>query len=153
MSTGNLPVAPAGDRNATEAAFFDGLGHVARRILLGARGLSTQDRDFLYDLSRADERNQFKSLRRLLQLSARCARPEDAEAFPELLRTLIVAQRDERINALTAFELETEAQAMTDVAQFQYMRNPCRTTKERLVDAFKAHIARSKAALDAVIAA
>lgn len=153
MTTGITPLVPANARTDSEDTFADGLATVARRILFGARDLSSAEREFLHDLTRSEERYPMKSLRRLLALSAKCAKPEDAEAFPEFLRTLIVTQRNERLSAMTAFEQETESQGQTDIAQFAFAKNPCRSNKERVLDALRAQLARTRKAIDAVLAA
>src|SRR4051812_48845040 len=114
--------------------FSKGLAFVARRMLFSAMQLSEAERQLLHDMARAESRYAFKTLQSLINIAPRCAKVEDQEALPEFIRGRIAARRTTLCDPFTAFAVETEAQGLTDIAQYKYARRPSDITKAEVLE-------------------
>ena len=105
------------------ASLEDQLSEAAALLLRHAEGLTAECRQFLYDCQRRDGRSRFRSLTRLLTLSARCADPSVRFLVPELCRGTIVSATPSAkpVCVVDAFTVETEAQGAADVAQLAHV--------------------------------
>lgn len=147
-SGSGAPSAPSAPR--VDDPFVAGLQTIARRLLFSTPRLASTDRQFLYDVARQEARFPMTGLRRLMAIAAHSTKPEDREALPELIRAECLVGVH-AVDVAIAFDEETAAQGIADVAQRAYERHPSPTTQARVVEAFTAHLTGLRRSLDAVL--
>ena len=133
--------------------FSKGLAFVARRLLFAASALSQGERQLLHDLARAESRYAFKTLQSLINIAPRCQKVEDQEALPEFIRGKIAEHRQASVDPFTAFAVETEAQGLSDIAQYKYARRPNAITKAEVIEALRRQEAATRLSIDTLLSA
>jgi hypothetical protein len=143
--------APLARPRTESESFTAGLAFTARRMLFGATHLTPSERQLLHDLSRSESRYAMKTLQTLIAIAPRCAKVEDQEALPEFIRGRIARQRAQLCDPFTAFAVETEAQGLTDIAQYKYARRPSAITKAEVLEALRRQESVTRLSIDALL--
>lgn len=148
----------AADRTVPERStrLAERISYVARRLLFGTSRITAEDRQYLGEVARTEQRYPMKGLDRLVEASARADSAADAEALPEAIRGEILARRSAgavRTSITAAIEAETITQAEADVAEFRYLRERSETNRRVLIEKLTAHMTADRQLTDALHAA
>lgn len=123
------------------------LQFVARRLYFSA-AVGPEDKQFLQDFARDEQRYQLRALQRLVYCASRSTKPEDREALAEYVRghclRAIAVPTDPRLLG----DLETAAQGPHDMTWRDFERTPSRATRDRAIETGTAHLRGLRAELD-----
>ncbi|HEY9229579.1 MAG TPA: hypothetical protein VIP11_23215 [Gemmatimonadaceae bacterium] len=138
-----------GLRLATDASLFaDGMLDASRQI---GRSMQTgnQGKQQIWDLGR--NRNLL-GVQRICDVSVTCTSAADSLAFPDALRSYILARRrDDGIPTLSALRAENEADLDEDAALFEYMQAKTSANRARAIEALRHQEMSSRALADALM--
>lgn len=134
--------------DAAGSGFVDGFKALARELRLSVPDLSDADKHLLKDV--ADDRYPMVTLVRMMAIASRSLRPEHREGLAELVRAECLAPHAGAACVSSAFDLETEATGLADLAQRHFERAPCPSTWQRVRDALTRQMHATRRSLDAV---
>jgi hypothetical protein len=151
-----LPPIPA---DVFSAEFYRWRALLAKGLRRSVPNLATRDRAFLNELQRTlsrpdDVRYRMVGVIRLAGLCSRSTLKHHREALAQLLRALVIAQRDhsggELLTVAKAFGGESRAQGRFDDAQMQYALEPTRANHRSAVMAGQEQLVWTQSVLDAL---
>lgn len=114
--------------------FFVSLQGFARELHGHA---ADEDKAFLQDVARG--RYPMVALQRLIAIAARSPEPRHHEVLSEMVRPRVAAP-----SVVEASNVEALSTGPTDIAQWEFMRAPCRSTAQRLKDRLLHQIGASR---------
>jgi len=130
-------------------AFEAGLRAVARQLAASVPDLSEREREWLSDMARDEVRYHMVTVQRLCAAARRSTDLTAREAFAELIRATSMPAK-QTLPVPVAFDLETPAPGVADVAQRAYERDPNPSTLTRCRQALARQLAVTRIALDAL---
>ena len=130
-------------------SFADGIRTVARRLIFSCPDASTDDKQFLQDVARAEIRYPMKALERLTRISQQSRRPEHREALAELVREYSTPCLG-HVSVAAAFDEETRTNGDADMAQRFFEREPSPANRDRVLEALHAQAIATREAMTAV---
>jgi hypothetical protein len=141
----------AGDGSPDRKRFEEDIQTVARKLIFSCPKASGSDKQFLYDVARAESRFPMRGLERLARIAQQSTRPEHQEALAEVVRRWS-SPGSEALDVARAFDVELKEQTEADVAQREFERFPNKANRERALDRLSAHLIAIRNAIRAVAA-
>lgn len=133
------------------ASLEEQLREAAALLLQHAEGLTTEQRQFLYDVGRRDGRSRFKSVATMLDIAARCEDVSVRYFLPEVMRGQIVsAEPAKPVCIASAFLEETIAEGAANAAQIEHLTARSAPTADGAIRALTGHGAAIRFAMDAL---
>lgn len=134
--------------DAAGSGFVAGFKTLAGNLRLSVADLTESEKHLLKDI--ADDRYPMKTMLNVMAIASRSLRPEHREELAELVRAECLAPHAGAACVSSAFDLETEATGLADLAQRHFERAPCPSTWQRVREALTRQMHATRRSLDAV---